>query len=194
MEKTTSSLSKDLMEVGSAIVAFLKCSKAYLFLTAGAAWFFSTYDVKGILVLFIIATILDTITRIHADAINSKVRFNPFQLQFWMRIKSKGLKKMARKIFVEYGIAVIIAFSVDTLLFKNALHFQLLNLKLNIPIAAIIFFTGIEIWSIFENLEDAGMTNWLKQFLNLFSGFFPSKWKDFYDKLTKKDSNETRHN
>lgn len=187
MEKTASSWSEDLMEVGSAIVAFLKCSKAYLLLTAGAAWFFSTYDVKGILILFVIATVLDTITRIHADAKAAKLSFNPFQLQFWLRIKSKGLKKMGRKIFVEYGIAVIIAFFVDTLLFKNALHFKLLTLKLNIPIAAIIFFTGIEIWSVFENIEEAGMTNWLKKFLNLFSGFLPSKWKEVYEKLTKKD-------
>ncbi len=186
MKNIDSTWYQDLAEVGSAILTFLKCSKAYLFLTAAVAWLFSTYDIKHILILFAIATILDTITRIHADAISEKIAFNPFTLVFWTRIKSKGLKKMGRKVFVEYGIAVLITFFIDTLLFKNALHFQLLSLKLNIPIAAIIFFTGIEFWSVFENLEEAGYVNWLKRFFDLFSGFLPSKWKDVYEKLKTK--------
>lgn len=186
MKNSETSVYQNLAEVGTAILTFLKCSKAYLFLTAAVAWFFSTYDIKHILVLFVIATILDTITRIHAEAVKAKLSFNPFTLAFWLVIRSKGLKKMGRKIFVEYGIAVLIMFFIDTLLFKNTLHFELLSLKLNIPIAAIIFFTGIEFWSVFENLEDAGYVNWLKRFVDLFAGFLPSKWKDMYDKLKSK--------
>ena len=185
---TKHSFWEDCAEVGTAIVAFIKCSKIYLFIMAGISWLFSTYDIKGILIIFASATVLDTITRINADARNAKLPFKPYKMFFWRRIKSGGLKKMGRKIFVEYGIAVFMAFMLDIYLFKNTIHFNLLTLKLNIPMAAILFFTGIEIWSIFENIEEGGNINWLKRALNWFSDWIPEKWKKVFKKIKEDET------
>lgn len=170
-------------EIYATIVAFLKCSKIYLFLVGFFSWFFSTYPIKDILILFVIATFIDTATRIHAISVKKGLIFNPLKKYFWKQIESQGLKLMGRKIFMDYSIPVIVAFCVDTLIFKNTLHFNLLELKLSIPSSAIIFFTGVEIWSIFENLEDAGGINWLKKATNWFSGFLPDKWQEVLNKM-----------
>lgn len=168
------------------IIAFLKCSKVYIFFVGFFSWFFSTYPIEHLLILFVIATVFDTVTKVHAVAKKKGLKFNPFRKYFWMQIESQGLKLMGRKIFMDYSIPVIVAFCVDTLLFKNTFHFDLMNLKLSIPSAAILFFTGVEIWSIFENIEEAGGTNWLKRAMNMFSGFLPEKWREFFDKIISK--------
>lgn len=185
--KNPQSISEYTSEISASILAFLKCSKIYIFLAGFFSWFFSTYPIEDILLLFAIATTLDTATKIHAVAKNKGLKFNPFKKYFWKQIESQGLKLMGRKIFMDYSLPVIIAFLVDTLIFKNALHFDLLSLKLSIPSAAILFFTCVELWSIFENLEEAGGTNWLKKGMNWFSGFLPEKWQEVYNKITNKD-------
>ena len=185
--KQPQTISEYTSEISASILAFLKCSKAYIFLAGFFSWFFSTYPIEDILLLFVLSTLLDTITRIHAVAKNKGLKFNPLKKYFWKQIESQGLKLMGRKIFMDYSLPVIVAFLVDTLIFKNALHFDLLSLKLSIPSAAILFFTCVEIWSIFENLEDAGGTNWLKKSTHWFSGFLPEKWQEVINKITKKD-------
>lgn len=185
--KQPQTISEYTSEISASILAFLKCSKIYIFLAGFFSWLFSTYPIENILTLFVIATFLDTITRIHAVAKNKGLKFNPLKKYFWKQIESQGLKLMGRKIFMDYSLPVIVAFLVDTLIFKNALHFDLLSLKLSIPSAAILFFTCVEIWSIFENLEDAGGTNWLKKSTHWFSGFLPEKWQEVLNKITKKD-------
>jgi|GEM_PF-6826862 len=179
MRQQNTTLSSDVIDIWTSAMAFLGVSKVYLFIIGGMAWIFSTYDVKGILILFAFLTVLDTITRMGADAKNFKI----YSYSFWKRMKSAGLKMMGRKIFVEYGIAVLIAFMIDIHLFKSALNFNVSVLKLNIPMCAILFFTGIELWSIFENLEEAGYKNWLKKGTKAISGFIPDKWQKIIDAI-----------
>lgn len=178
---------QEVTEITAAIGAFVKYSKLYLVLVAGVSWFFSTYDIKGILLFFLTVTTIDTITRINADARNRGLVFNPTRLIFWLQIKSAGLKLWGRKVFVEYGIPVLLTFCIDTLIFKNTLHFNLLTLKLNLPMCSILFFSGVELWSIFENIEDAGHINWLKKGVKAVNGFIPPAWKQAIKILTKKD-------
>jgi hypothetical protein len=175
-------------EIISSVVAFIKCSKIYLILAAFVSWFFSTYPIEKILLFFFIMTCLDTITKIHAIAKKKKIKFNPFKKIFWLQIESQGLKLMGRKIFLDYSIPIMMVFFVDTLIFKNAIHFNVLSLNLSPPAAAILFFGCVEFWSIFENIEEAGGVNWLKKASNWFSGFLPEKWQNVLDKiLNKKD-------
>ena len=181
--KQSQNIQEYTQEISATIFAFLKCSKIYIFIAGFFSWFFSTYPIENILMLFVIATILDTITKIHSIAKKKKLKFNPFKKYFWIQIESQGLKMMGRKVFLDYSIPVLVAFCVDTLIFKNGFHFDLLSLKLSIPSASILFFTCVEIWSIFENLEEAGGVNWLKRAIHWFSGFLPEKWRDVYDKM-----------
>ena len=185
--KNPQSISEYTSEISASILAFLKCSKIYIFLAGFFSWFFSTYPIEDILLLFAIATTLDTATKIHAIAKSKGLKFNPLKKYFWKQIESQGLKLMGRKIFMDYSLPVLVAFFVDTLIFKNAFHFDLLTLKLSIPSASILFFTCVEIWSIFENLEDAGGTNWLKKATYWFSGFLPEKWQQVFNKITNRD-------
>lgn len=177
MKEQNATLSSDMIDIWSSAMAFLGVSKIYLFIIGGMAWIFSTYDVKGILILFTFLTTLDTITRMGADAKIEGQDFKVYSFRFWKRMKSSGLKMMGRKIFVEYGIAVLIAFMVDIHLFKSTLNFNVADFKLNVPMCAILFFTGIELWSVFENLEEAGYKNWLKKGTTAISGFIPDKWQ-----------------
>lgn len=183
MRDQNPTLSSDIIDVWTSAMAFLGVSKVYLFIIGGMAWIFSTYDLRGILILFTILTVLDTITRMGADAIADGEPFRIYSFRFWKRMKSAGLKMMGRKIFVEYGIAVLVAFMVDVHLFKSALNFNVSVLKLNIPMCAILFFTGIELWSVFENLEEAGYKNWLKRGTKAVSGFIPDKWTKIIDAI-----------
>lgn len=181
-----------LTEYGTFLVAFVKASKIYLFFVAFFSWIFSTYDIKEILFLFMMATTLDTITRINTNAKLKGLYFNPFRKFFWLQIKSEGLKKMGRKVFFEYSVYVIVAFALDTWVFKNKLHFDFMSLKLNIPTFAILFFTGIEIWSIFENMEEGGTKNYLKIGLRFFNKFLPEKWQKIYNDVMTPPKKTTR--
>jgi hypothetical protein len=188
--KEPQSLHEYAVEITATILAFVKCSKVYIFFLAFASWFFSTYPIEDILLLFGIMTCLDTLTKIHAVAKSRKIPFNPFRKIFWLQIESPGLKLMGRKIFLDYSIPVLVIFCIDTLVFKNAIHFDLLTLKLSPPSAAILFFTGVEFWSIFENIEEAGGVNWLKKASYWFSGFLPEKWQEVLRKIKSKKSSD----
>ena len=113
--KQPQTISEYTSEISASILAFLKCSKAYIFLAGFFSWFFSTYPIEDILLLFVLSTLLDTITRIHAVAKNKGLKFNPLKKYFWKQIESQGLKLMGRKIFMDYSLPVIVAFLVDTL-------------------------------------------------------------------------------
>lgn len=171
-----------------------KFSKLFLALSTTLAWFFSTYtDLWFAIKLFCLATVLDTISSIHKGSKAQKLKFKPWKLYFWKQIKSEYLRVWMIKIFYEYAILLIIIFAVDIWVFKNALQFELLTLKLNPPIFALYIFSAIEIWSIFENLEEAGHKNILKMGINWFSDFIPEKYKKVLKKADKDLINKNKN-
>lgn len=91
------------------------------------------------------------------------------------------MREMCEKLFLEYGIYLLIAFAVDNYILDQMVLFEFNKIPLTLPILAIWIFTFIEVWSIAENVEDAGGRNIFK----LVYDFLPDKMKMVLDNLKK---------
>lgn len=153
---------------------FLFSKEIYIGICLFISSFLAHYtDIKTAFWAFIIITILDTVTRINAEAVNKGLKFNPFKGYFWAEIKSGGLREMCKKIFSEYMIYLIVAFVVDILIFKQSVLIDFLDRKLTLPVIALYLFSAVELWSIGENIEDSGGKNLFKRILH----FLPTKFQ-----------------
>lgn len=129
-----------------------------------------------------IMLILDSITRIHATAKKQGLKFNPLTKAFWLVIKSKGLKLMLNKAFMQYGIYFLIAFLLDNYILKQMAIIRFQEVDYTLPVVVLWLCIAIEIWSIGENVEDAGGVNIPKKVLH----FFDEK----YQKIFKKEKDD----
>lgn len=180
----------------SLLFQMFKSSKAFLYIAAAASWLVSTYvEIIPAFIFFIICTTLDTISRIDANARLQKLKFNPFKKYFWFQIKSDSLRGWFRKVFKEYLFYALIIFLVDKFIFKHQLNFDFFALKLD-PVTAALFLFGLnELWSVFENREEAGYTNILKAGINIFISLVPEKWQEPLNKFLKfKNHGSTENN
>jgi hypothetical protein len=151
--------------------------ETYLAISLTLSSFLAFYtDIKTALLAFAIFTILDTITRIDADAKNKGLKFNPFKAYFWAEIKSDEIRNMLRKVFMEYGVYLLIAFVIDALIFKHSVLFEIYDRKMTLPVIALYVFSGIELWSIGENIADAGGVNIFKRIIH----FLPEKYQKIF--------------
>lgn len=128
-----------------------------------------------------ILLVLDSLTRIHATGMKSKTAFNPFKLEFWLVIKSKGLKLALNKAFLQYGIYFTIAFVIDKFILNQLVVVNFNDNGYTLPVVTLWICSGIEVWSIGENIEDAGGINIPKRVIH----FFDEK----YQKIFKKENN-----
>jgi hypothetical protein len=153
-----------------------KSSKFYLFFAGIFSWLISTYvEIIPAFIFFCIATTLDTVSRIDANSRNKNLKFKPWKKYFWLQIKSDSLRRWFRKVFKEYLFYALIIFLVDKFILKHQLHFDFFALKLD-PVTAALFLFGLnEVWSIFENREEAGYKNVLKATINICISLFPEK-------------------
>jgi hypothetical protein len=124
-------------------------------------------NLKTALAAFTIITLLDTLTRINAQAKKQGLKFNPFRLYFYRQIQSKGLRDMCEKIFTRYGVWLIISFVIDYYILDRMILVDFNDKGLTLPVIALYLFCGIEVWSIGENIEDAGGVNIIKKILHL---------------------------
>lgn len=146
------------------LVTYLAAGKLYVFVTGAIALFISGYsDFISTLYGFLIITTLDTLTSIHAGAKEKGLKFNPLKWYFWREIKSGLLREWAKKVFVEYFVYVIIAFVLEVFVIQARLNIQVVNWTLDLPTSCLWIFMAIELWSIGENIEDAGGVNWIKR-------------------------------
>lgn len=153
--------------------------KAYLWLTSFISGVLAYYtDLHLAVYFFLGATTLDTITSIHAKSVAKGLKFNPFKLYFWKEITSGGLRDWAKKVFLEYGIYLIIAFMIDEWVLKRMVLFEFFGRKLTLPVIALYLFSFIEVWSIGENIEEAGGNNLFKKILH----FLPEKYQQIFKK------------
>lgn len=132
--------------------------------------------------VFVIAVTADTFTKIHATAKKKNIKFNPLSKPFWLVIKSKGLKNMFNKVFMQYGIYTLLAFFIDKNLLNQMSIFTFKDQTFTLPVLAIWLFTASEIWSIGENIEEAGGVNYPKRLIHLID----KKYQDIF----KKNNNE----
>lgn len=128
--------------------------------------------------IFLGATTLDTFTSINSASVKKGLKFNPFKKYFWKEITSGGLRDWSKKVFLEYGIYLIIAFMINEWVLKRMVLFEVFDRKLTLPVIALYLFSFIEIWSIGENIEEAGGTNLFKKILQ----FLPEKYQQIFKK------------
>lgn len=151
--------------------------KFYLWLVSFMSGVLAYYtDLHLAFYIFLGATTLDTITSIHAASIKKGLKFNPFKAYFWKEITSGGLRDWSKKVFLEYGIYLIIAFMINEWVLKRMVLFEVFDRKLTLPVIALYLFSFIEIWSIGENIEKAGGTNLFKKVLH----FLPDKYQKIF--------------
>ncbi len=161
--------------------------KIYIFISSTISGILSYHvELEDSLTIFSIIVILDSITRIHANAKKKGLKFNPFALYFWKEIKSKGLREMCEKVFLEYGVYLLIAFAVDKYILEQMVIFEFNSKHLTLPILAIWIFSFIEIWSVAENVEDAGGKNIFK----LINELLPEKLQSLIEKLKSNKKEE----
>lgn len=68
--------------------------KIYIFISSTISGILSYHvELEDSLTIFSIVVILDSITRIHANAKKKGLKFNPFALYFWKEIKSNDWSK-----------------------------------------------------------------------------------------------------
>ena len=129
-----------------------------------------------------IITTLDTITAIHASAYKKGLKFNPLKKYFWRQIKSEMLRVWISKVFKEYCVYLIIAFALEIFIIQEKVHLDIIQWKLDLPTAALWLFSAIELWSIGENVEKAGGTNWIKRIAKAIESIIPEKIKALFKK------------
>lgn len=127
-----------------------------------------------------IMLLLDSLTRIHATAKQQKIKFNPLTKGFWFVIKSKGLKLMLNKAFMQYGIYFLIAYFVDNYVLRQMTIITFQETDFTLPVIVLWLCIAIEIWSVGENIEDAGGINIPKKVLH----FFDEKYQKVFKKET----------
>ena len=93
---------------------------------------------------------------------------------------------MCEKVFLEYGVYLLIAFAVDKYILEQMVIFEFNSKHLTLPILAIWIFSFIEIWSVAENVEDAGGKNIFK----LINELLPEKLQSLIEKLKSNKKEE----
>jgi len=132
-----------------------------------------------ILGLFLLIFI-DLVTGIAKNLYLRGISLNPFKAAFWGAIKSYLIRNTWRKTY-EYGIGIVVLATLEMLVLGStpitflAKTFSLTELAIVIP-------SIIEVWSIFENLEEISGKNMLKRL----SEFMPKIVRTIVgDKTTK---------
>lgn len=179
-------------------VQMFKSSKVFVYFAGIVSWILSTYvEIVPAFLFFFACTTLDTISRIDANARNKNLKFRPWKKYFWFEIKSDSLRQWFKKVFKEYLFYLVIIFLVDKFIFKHQMNFDFLLLKLDPVTAALFLFGANELWSVFENREEAGYKNILKAAINVGMSLFPEKWQEpiqkflkFKDDGNKEDNNQ----
>ena len=109
---------------------------------------------------------VDLITGINKTQNEKGIPTNPFKKAFWTSIKSYLLRKTWRKSY-EYGIGIIVVVVFEALVFGSA-SIHLISKTFTISEIAVIVPAIIELWSIFENLEQKSGNNVLKRLITVF--------------------------
>lgn len=136
------------------------------------------FGLRQSFIVLSILIFLDSVTRIHATAVKKGIKFNPFRLQFWLVIKSKGLKLALNKALLQYGIYFIMAFIIDKYILNQLVIVNFNDNGYTLPVVTMWICSGIEVWSIGENIEDAGGVNLPKRLVH----FLDEKYQQIFKK------------
>lgn len=104
---------------------------------------------------------LDLLTGIRKNLHAKNIKCNPLKAAFWRNIKSYLLRQTWRKTY-EYGIGILVMMVFETMVL-GITAIALANKTFTITELAILLPAAIEVWSIFENMENVSGKNILKR-------------------------------
>ena len=131
-------------------------------------------SMKTALIGLTILILLDLITGIGKSLYKKGANPNPLKSVFWKSIKSYLLRKTWKKAY-EYGLGVIVVVIFESLVFGTA-SITLMDKVFTLSELAVIIPSVIEMWSIFENLEEVTKGNVLKRLIML----LPAKMQSLF--------------
>lgn len=112
-----------------------------------------------------IIIIADLLTGMNKSLHVEGIKLNPLKAIFWKCITSKGMRESWRKSY-EYGAGIIIVLAIEVFFFPGT-TIDILSQDFSVTELAIMIASVIEIWSIFENIEEVTKSNPLKKAGNL---------------------------
>tara|TARA_R110000765_G_scaffold423157_1_gene531611 strand:+ start:355 stop:753 length:399 start_codon:yes stop_codon:yes gene_type:complete len=119
---------------------------------------------------------IDLFTAIVRSFRIEKIPFKFFKRKTWLVIKSGLLRLTLRKSY-EYGLLLIVVAIVESYIL-GVTPVALAGKSFTLTELSVIIPSGIEIWSIFENIEGVTNRNILKKFIS----FLPTKLQNLFSK------------
>lgn len=116
-----------------------------------------------------------------------EVKFNFFKKETWLVIRSNLLRLTLKKSY-EYGLLLIVVAIIESFIL-GLTPIMLAGKVFTLTELAIVIPCGIEIWSIFENIETITGNNILKKF----ASFLPIPLQNLFSKkVIKQQTNRKR--
>ena len=109
--------------------------------------------------------LLDLITGIRKNLIERDIPINPFKKRFYRAIRSYLLRQTWKK-FYEYSMGILTVVIFEVYVF-GITPIDVLSKTFTISELAVIFPAGVEVWSIYENMEGVTGNNILSKLKNI---------------------------
>lgn len=126
---------------------------------------------------------IDLLTGIRKNLYKNGVGCNIFKAEFWKSIKSYLLRQTWRKTY-EYGVGIIL-FVIFESLILGATPITLINKTFTISELSVLIPAAVEIWSIYENLEEVSGHN----ILDKIKALLPQQLRDLFSSSKSKNEN-----
>ena len=118
---------------------------------------------KALLFGLAILITIDLVTGIIKSFKKKKIKFSLFKKETYLTIKS-GLLRLTLKKSYEYGLLLIVVAIIESFIL-GVTPIMLVGKAFTLTELAVIIPSGIEVWSIFENIESQVGRNIFKSFI-----------------------------
>lgn len=122
-------------------------------------------NLRGLFIALTVLVLIDLVTGITKFFYNNDIKFEITKKKTYLAIKSGSLRKTLIKSY-EYGVLIIVGIIIELLIFKRTL-IDIQEMSFSISQITILMPIGVEIWSIFENIESVTGNNMLKKIADL---------------------------
>lgn len=139
------------------------------------------FNVRVALLFLFFLILTDLFYGIKKSFKKKELSFNIFKRHFWKVINSEGLRMTWRKA-TEYGLGIIVAAFVEGIFFPN-FTINLLGSEFSILLFVIAVACIIEIYSIFENLNEINTENGINKIINFIKKYFKAYVSDVLNKI-----------
>lgn len=140
-------------------------------------------SVQTALIFLLLLIIIDLFYGIKKSFIQKNESFNPFKRVFWKIVNSKGLRSTWKKA-TEYALGVILTAFCQALFFPT-FTITILGGTFTIVLFVIMVACLIEIYSIFENLNEINPNNVINKIVNFIKKYFKVYVTDILEKIKK---------